>query len=81
MVKGEILQVIRAARRMTNTVLTVTIINDRPARCVSPRTIARVVAIIGVINGAIIIAPITVAVDPAMTPYVEMMVARVRRTP
>ncbi len=33
-----------------------------------PSTIARVAAIMGVIRGAMIIAPMTVAVDPDITP-------------
>ena len=51
------------------------------ARFIWPMTSAAAVAMIGVISGAIIMAPITVAVESLITPTVAMMVARTRRTP
>ncbi|HWQ64455.1 MAG TPA: hypothetical protein VN429_08555 [Methanospirillum sp.] len=68
------------ARRTTYKTLKNALPRDIEALLLSPRTMARVVAIIGNIMGDRIIAPITVSVDPEMTPYVEMIVASVKRT-
>ena len=50
--------------------------NERQARLGSPITIAAVVARIGVIKGAMIIAPMTVAVESSITPFAAITVDR-----
>ena len=51
-----------------------------PRRMVEPMVTAAAAAIIGVIRGAIIIAPMTAAVESVTTPYVAMTVASASRT-
>lgn len=52
---------------------TATIATERNARAVEPCSVAETVARIGVITGAISMAPITTAVESAATPNVAMV--------
>lgn len=58
-----------------------TIAKERAIRSASPVTTASAVATIGVMRGATIIAPMTVAVESVTTPPVAMTTLRTSRIP
>src|SRR5438876_3292200 len=65
----------REEKIITDTIPATVSAKARRARGKDPITTAEVAAIIGPINGATIMAPITVAVELERTPYVAMTVA------
>ena len=72
---------INQLRATTVTTPATTSPSDRIARSTWPVTSAAATAMIGVIRGATIIAPITVAVESPITPAVAMIVDRTSSIP